>query len=73
MKKLRIIFTGLFVFTLSLGLFAQGPPDPPDTGHGQSGDQDAGGQAPIGSGLLMLLGMGAAYGVKKIYELKNRN
>ena len=73
MKKLRIIFTGLFVFTLSLGLFAQDPPDPPDTGHGNSGDQPPGGGAPIGSGLLLLLGMGTAYGIKKVYKLKNKN
>ena len=59
MKKLRLIFAGLFVFTLSLGLFAQDPPDPPDTGHGQSGDQDPGGQAPIGGGLILLLSPGA--------------
>jgi len=73
MKKLRLIFAGLFVFTLSLGLLAQDPPDPPDTGHGQSGDQDPGGNAPIGSGLLILLGMSAAYGGRKVYKLKKES
>jgi len=69
MKKLRLIFTGLFILTLSFGLFAEGdPPDPP--GHGESDDQDPGGNAPLGSGLLLLIGMGAAYGGKKVYELR---
>jgi len=70
MKKFRLIFAGLFVFTLSLGLFAQDPPDPPGSGHGQSGDQNPGGQAPLGGGLLLLLSLGTAYGGKKVYELK---
>ena len=47
------------------------PPPPPSGGHGQSGNQ----RAPIGGGLFILLGLGAAYGgVKgyKYYQLKKK-
>ena len=49
------------------GLLAQAPPPPP-AGHGQSTNQSAGGGAPIGSGIGILLALGAAYGGKKIYQ-----
>ena len=49
-------------------MFAQNPPPPPP-GHGSTGNQQ-GGNAPIGSGLFILIGLGAAYGGKKIYDLK---
>lgn len=69
-KIIKLIVTGLFIFFLPIGIMAQDPPPPPDSGHGQNGDQDAGGGAPIGSSLLLLLGMGAAYGGKKVYDMK---
>ncbi len=43
------------------------PPPPPD--HGETGNVPGGG-APIGSGLFILLGLGAAYGGKKLYDNK---
>lgn len=63
-KTLAII--GLIM--LSTGAFAQVPPPPPGGGHGGSGNQEGGG-APIGSGIGILLGLGAAYGSKKIYKV----
>ncbi len=65
MKKPLLL---LFMITLSLGLFAQVPPPPPEGGHGQSGNQEPGGGAPIGSGLGILLALGAAYGGRKVYK-----
>jgi hypothetical protein len=65
-NKFRIL-----AISLTLGLFiglnnisiAQ---PPPPANHGSDGNQaPSGGAAPIGSGLLLLLGMGAAYGAKK--------
>ena len=59
------IVIGLLAFTT----FAQQPPPPPGGGHGQNGNQN-GGNAPIGSGLFILLSLGVAYGSKKVYLLK---
>ena len=69
MKKIKIILiiTALFVAT---NMFAQAPPPPPN--HGSSGNQP-GGNAPIASGLFILLGLGAAYGGKKIYDINKEN
>ena len=65
MKKFIVIF--LMAFSLmfwSNQIFAQsGPP----SNHGLAGNQ-AGGGAPIGGGLFILLGLGAAYGGKKLYD-----
>lgn len=66
MKKhiLHLGFILLMVFCLT-PTHGQ-PPPPPAGGHGAAGNQESGG-APIGSGLFILLGLGAAYGGKKIY------
>lgn len=69
----KVIFKLLLVFTISFSSFtllAQGPPPPPD-GHGGTGNTNAGAGAPIGGGLFILLGLGAAYGGRKLY-LKNK-
>jgi hypothetical protein len=61
-----LIFCGLFV--LSVGAMAQVPPPPPGGGHGGTGNVPGGG-APIGSGIGILLALGAAYGSKKVYKV----
>jgi len=69
MKK--IITTALIVISLLIGinqLTAQVPPPPPPD-HGSTGNQN-GGNAPIGSGILILIGLGAAYGGKKVYDMR---
>jgi hypothetical protein len=78
MKKLIIrTATALIMvmfLSLSPSLFAQGdpaPPPPPDQ-HGLSGNQPVGGGAPVGSGLTILLALGAAYGGKRLYQLKQQ-
>ena len=63
MKK--VILTALIVIG-SIGLYAQ--PLPPAYPHGEATtDQPA---APIDGGLSILMLMGAAFGVKKVYILK---
>ncbi len=72
MKK--ILITTLFLFGLLLGsqqLISQ-PPPPPEN-HGEEGNQNAGNGAPIGGGLFILLGLGAAYGAKKVYDIQKEN
>jgi len=69
MKKLIIIIIlVLIAYVTSTNLLAQVPPPPPP-GHGSTGNQ-TGGNAPIGGGLFILIGLGAAYGGKKLYDLK---
>ena len=67
-KILKSLF--VFVFTLMVyGLMAQ--PLPPEE-HGLDGDVPGGGSAPIGSGIFILMGLGALYGGKKVYDLKKK-
>jgi hypothetical protein len=67
MKKFFIPITIVFVLLLgSADIFAQGPPPPPPGGHGGTGNT-SGGNAPIGGGLFILMGLGAAYGSRKLY------
>ncbi len=65
MKKFLIIFSLVFgLMFWSNNTFAQA--DPP-ADHGAIGNQSGGG-APIGGGLFILLGLGAVYGGKKLYD-----
>jgi len=67
--KKRLIFLAVTFMTLAaVPAFADDPPDPPGT-HGATGNQNpAGGGAPIGSGLVLLAGLGAAYGFRKFKQ-----
>lgn len=72
MKNITKFTKVTLILTLFLGwgLFAmaQGPPPPPGGGHGETGNQNAGGDAPIGGGIAILLSMGAAWGGRKVYQ-----
>ncbi len=69
MKIVKSIFTLIIILLFSIGVSAQNPPDPPG-GHGEENDQEPGGSAPVDGGVFMLLGLGALYAGKKVYELK---
>jgi len=74
MKILKNISLALLVIiglTFSLDSIAQVPPPPPP-GHGETGNQ-SGGNAPIGGGLFILIGLGAAYGANKLYQSRKEN
>ncbi|MCK9451283.1 MAG: hypothetical protein M0Q90_06290 [Bacteroidales bacterium] len=62
-KKIIIVATLLLVSNLS---YAQGPPEPPADPN--TGGGPVGGNAPIGSGIAILLSLGAAYGGRKVYH-----
>jgi hypothetical protein len=72
-QGLRHIATG-FVLILSLmfisPVMADEPPPPPP--HGTGGDWQPGGSAPIGSGTIFLVVMGAFYGLKQAYDRRRR-
>lgn len=57
----------LFIF-LGIGVMAD-PPDPNGSGSGSGGPLPGGG-APISGGYLIFVAMAAAYGTKKVYQLK---
>ena len=69
--SIKILLITLFAINTSL-LFAQGAPPPPPSGHGSEINQPAGNTAPIGSGLGILLALGAAYGGKKIWDYRKK-
>ena len=68
MKKTQKILLIAMLALASTTMFAQAPPPPPPN-HGETGNVP-GGNAPIGGGLFILLGLGAAYGGKKLYDLR---
>ncbi|MBE0639660.1 MAG: hypothetical protein IH598_14170 [Bacteroidales bacterium] len=76
MKKIAFRTAALMIlmmgFILATPTFAQDPPPPPPGGHGGTGNQPPGGGTPIGSGLVILLSLGAAYGGKQVYEMRKR-
>jgi hypothetical protein len=61
-----LIFCGLLF--ININVYTQAPPPPPGE-HGSGTNEDPGGGAPIGSGISILLSLGAAYGGKKIYKV----
>ena len=77
MKKtvntLRILFVLLFVSTTYSVSAQDGPPPPPGGSNNTGTNKLNGGGAPIGGGLFILLGLGAAYGARKIYQLRTEN
>lgn len=69
MKKIltaTLITLGLLLTCTTL--ISQPPPPPAD--HGVAGNQNADNGAPIGGGLFILLGLGAVYGGKKLFDLQ---
>ncbi|NOY50351.1 MAG: hypothetical protein GXO88_07315 [Chlorobi bacterium] len=70
MKKIITIITVLvFLFAIpTINLAQQTSPGDPG-GEPTGSDPPLGGGAPIGGGLFILIGLGAAYGGKKIYKL----
>ncbi len=76
MKKIiRTAATFISITLLTVTLSAQTPP-PPNGGSGAPNGNNntpvGGGGAPIGSGLAILLALGAAYGGTKVYNFNKR-
>ncbi len=71
LKKAAITMLVIIGLTFTIDSIAQDAPPPPPN-HGESGNQP-GGNAPIGSGIAILIGLGAAYGGRKIYQMRKDN
>ncbi|MBU2554250.1 MAG: hypothetical protein KKF98_07290 [Bacteroidetes bacterium] len=70
MKK-KIYTTLIITAMLTFPLFTVGQMlGPSDPGGEPIGEDPIGGGAPIGGGSLILIGLAAAYGAKKRYEMK---
>ncbi len=65
----RTVFLILFLFAIQFVMASDPPPPPP--GHGETGNVPGGG-APLGSGLAILLAMGAAYGSMEVFNLAQK-
>jgi len=75
MEKLKstiLVLTIAFFLSMSFTAIAQ-PPPPPDGGSSNNSGNQLGGNAPIGGGLFILLGLGAAYGGRKLYQLRKES
>lgn len=59
---IKAILLVLFLMSLGVDIYAQ--PGPP-SGHGQNGDQGAGGMAPLGEGLIYLMAGAVVYATRK--------
>lgn len=71
--KLVILLSVLLMLGGLNGFSQDPPPPPPPASHGQTTNQQSGGSAPLGSGIALLLAMGAAYGARKVYSFsKNK-
>ncbi|MCB0805740.1 MAG: hypothetical protein KDC05_08060 [Bacteroidales bacterium] len=72
MKKfLTVCFVVLLFLLVPVFTGQLSADNPPDPGGGPTGDP-VGGGSPVGSGLVILMSLGATYGMKKIYNLKNK-
>lgn len=74
MKTIIKTLTALLTITLLTINFSTAQTPPPPNGGGdptQGGNTPVGGGAPIAGGIGILLALGAAYGGKKVWDLKN--
>jgi hypothetical protein len=70
--KGRIFLLAAILMFVALSEIAMGqPPHAPGNGHGDDTNQPGGPSgAPVGSGVMILITLSAAYGAKKIYTAR---
>jgi hypothetical protein len=62
------IFLFIFLMVSSLSVLAQAPPTPPSNASNGGANGPVGGNAPVGSGLTIMLVLGAVWAGKKAYH-----
>lgn len=70
MKKILKLFVVAAFLVAPLFLLAQEPPHPGGGNPPGGGDTPVGGGAPIDGGLTVMLVLGAAYGARKVFQLR---
>jgi hypothetical protein len=69
-KKIRFVFIAVFLTTAPLLLLAQQPPHPNGGNAPGASNGPVGGGAAIGSGISVIIAMGAAYGMRRLYQIR---
>ena len=72
-KAIKIVLLTVFFITFTVALNSViGQPMPGGDPSGSGTNPPVGGYAPIGSGLIILLALGAGYGSKKVYDARKK-
>ena len=72
-KAIRILLLTVFFITFTVALnTVLSQPMPGDDPSGGGANPPVGGYAPVGSGLVILMALGAAYGSKKVYDARKK-
>jgi len=72
MRKIFILLVSSLILTISPIFISDVLADqPPDPGGGPGTGDPVGGGNPIGGGLIILATLGAAYGIKRIYDFRS--
>ena len=72
-KAIKIVLLTVFFITFSVSLNSVlSQPMPGGDPSGSGDNPPVGGYAPIGSGLIILLALGAGYGSKKVYDARKK-
>jgi len=72
-KAIRIVLLTVFFITFTVALNSLiGQPMPGGDPSGGGTNPPVGGDAPVGSGLIMLIAMAAGYGTRKIYNARKK-
>jgi hypothetical protein len=71
-KAIKIVLLTVFFITFTVALSSLMAQPMPGGDPSGGGNPAVGGYAPIGSGLIILLSLGAGYGSKKIYDARKK-
>ena len=71
-KSIRILVISFILMAIPLFMVAQNPPHPNGGGAPGAGNTPVGGGAPLGGGLIIMMVLGAAYGIKKTFKYKHK-
>lgn len=72
-KAIKIVLLAVFFITFTVALNSlTAQPMPGGDPSGDPGNTPVGGYAPVGSGLVILLALGAGYGTRKVYNARKK-